>query len=194
MDGNILKYLAFVTVAECGSFTKTAKLLGYVQSSISKMIADLEAEWNVVLMERSRAGIQVTSEGMAMLPYARALLVSYRKAQEQAAALSGIAAGTIRIGTFSSVAAQWAPNIIRRFQEDYPGIRYELLLGDYPEIEQWIIEILEYLIPFLRSAATPIPLRSQCGCRGKRAAAYTHKSGAPQSTVSFLIFNRKGIE
>ena len=39
-----------------------------------------------------------------------------------------------------SVAAHWIPAIIRRFQSDYPGIRYELLLGDYDEIERWIFE------------------------------------------------------
>ena len=75
-----------------------------------------------------------------MLPYARELLNNYRKVQEQAAALSGLLTGLIRIGTFSSVAAHWMPPIIRRFQSDYPGIRYELLLGDYSEIEQWIAE------------------------------------------------------
>ena len=140
MDGNLQKYQAFITTVDCGSFTKAADILGYAQSSISKMIADLEAEWKIVLLERSRTGVQLTSDGMAMLPYARELLNSYRKVQEQAASLSGAATGIIRIGTFSSVAAHWIPAIIRRFQNDYPGIRYELLLGDYEEIERWIFE------------------------------------------------------
>jgi len=140
MDNNLQKYLAFVTTAECGSFTKAAQTLDYAQSSVSKMIADLEAEWSLTLLERSRAGVQLTSDGMAMMPYARELLDSYRRVQEQAAGLSGVTSGLIRIGTFSSVATHWMPNIIRAFQEDYPDIRYEMLLGDYEEIEQWIFE------------------------------------------------------
>ncbi len=48
--------------------------------------------------------------------------------------------GLIRIGTFSSVATHWLPNIIKVFQQDYPNIDYELLLGDYTEIEEWILE------------------------------------------------------
>lgn len=140
MDHNLQKYQAFITTVDCGSFTKAADILGYAQSSVSKMIADLESEWNIVLLERSRAGIQLTSDGMAMLPYARKLLNSYRKLQEQAASLSGMTSGIIRIGTFSSVATHWMPSIIQRFQRDYPGIKYELLLGDYEEIEHWIIE------------------------------------------------------
>lgn len=140
MDNNLLKYQAFITTVDYGSFTKAAYILGYAQSSVSKMIADLEKEWNIVLLERSRAGVQPTSEGLAMLPYARNLLDSYQKIQEQAASLSGITTGMIRIGTFSSVATHWLPAIIQRFQKDYPGIRYEFLLGDYDEIEQWIFE------------------------------------------------------
>lgn len=140
MDQNLQKYQAFIATVDSGSFTKAAYILGYAQSSVSKMIADLESEWQVVLLERSRAGVQLTSDGMAMLPYARELVNSYRKVQEQAASISGVATGIIRIGTFSSVAAHWIPSIIQRFQKDYPGIRYELLLGDYKEIEQWIFE------------------------------------------------------
>lgn len=140
MDQNLQKYQAFIATVDSGSFTKAADILGYAQSSVSKMIADLESEWQVVLLERSRAGVQLTSDGMAMLPFARELVNSYRKVQEQAASISGVATGIIRIGTFSSVATHWIPSIIQRFQKDYPGIRYELLLGDYKEIEQWIFE------------------------------------------------------
>lgn len=42
--------------------------------------------------------------------------------------------------SFSSMATHWLPNMIRKFQRDYPGIDYELLLGDYTEIEEWIAD------------------------------------------------------
>lgn len=45
MDKNLLKYLAFVKTVDTGSFTKAADSLNYAQSSISKMIADLEKGW-----------------------------------------------------------------------------------------------------------------------------------------------------
>lgn len=31
-----------------------------------------------------------------------------------------------------------ALDIIRAFQKDYPNIDYELLLGDYTELEEWV--------------------------------------------------------
>ena len=140
MDSGMQKYRALVQTVACGSFTRAAQALDYAQSSVSKMIADLEAEWGVTVLERSRAGVELTSDGIAMLPYVRELLDCYASLQEQAAALRGVQRGTIRVGVFSSVATHWMPNIIRAFQRDYPQIQYEMLLGDYREIEQWIGE------------------------------------------------------
>ena len=39
---SIVKYRAFLTAFECGSFTEAAKRLFYTQSAVSRMVADLE--------------------------------------------------------------------------------------------------------------------------------------------------------
>lgn len=140
MDMNIQKYMAFIQTVEYGSFTKAAEALNYSQSGISRMIHDLEKEWKVSLLERSRAGIRLTSDGLKLLPYAKSVCGEYQKLQMQVDELNGLQSGLIRIGTFSSVATHWLPNIIKEFQKDYPNIDYELLLGDYTEIEEWILE------------------------------------------------------
>lgn len=140
MDANIQKYMAFITTVEYGSFTKAAEVLHYSQSGISRMIHDLEEEWRVSLLERGRAGVRLTSDGLQLLPYVQNVCAEYQKLQEQVDAINGLETGLIRIGTFSSVATHWLPNIIREFQKDYPQIDYELLLGDYTEIEHWILE------------------------------------------------------
>ena len=140
MDSNLQKYQALLKTVEYCSFTKAAAVLGYTQSSVSKMIADLEQEWHVSLLERSRGGVLLTAEGMSLLPYAQSLVNDYRILQERVAELNGLQQGLIRIGVFSSVATHWMPKIIQAFQKDYPGIQYELLLGDYAEIENWIAE------------------------------------------------------
>lgn len=140
MDMSIQKYMAFVKTVECGSFTKAAELLNYSQSGISRMIHDLEKEWNVVLLERSKSGVRLTSSGQKLLPHAENVCREYEKLQSEVDELKGLKSGLIRIGTFSSVATHWLPNIIREFQKDYPNIDYELLLGDYTEIEESIQE------------------------------------------------------
>lgn len=140
MEMNILKYMAFIKTAEYGSFTKAAEVLHYSQSGISRMIGDLEKEWRVTLLERSRWGVSLTSDGSRLLARAQKLCEEYWKLQMEVDDLHGVQSGLIRIGTFSSVATHWLPNIIKAFQKDHPNIDYELLLGDYAEIEEWIAE------------------------------------------------------
>lgn len=137
---NIWKYTAFVKVVEYGSFTKAAGLLGYSQSGISRMINDLETEWGVSLLERGRSGVRLTSDGLKLLPQLRRICNEHELLMKQIEDLHDMKSGLIRIGTFSSVATHWLPNMIKRFQKDYPTIDFELLLGDYTEIESWILE------------------------------------------------------
>ncbi len=140
MDMNLQKYMAFLTTVEYGSFTKAADLLNYSQSGVSRMISDLEKEWHVTLLERDRTGVRLTSGGAKLLPRVRSVCEEYRKLQMEINELHDLQSGLIRIGTFSSAATHWLPNIIRAFQKDYPNIDYELVLGDYTEIEDWIRE------------------------------------------------------
>lgn len=137
---NIQKYLAFIKAVESGSFSRAAEILFYSQSAISRMVADLESEWKVTLLERGRSGLKLTAEGAQLLPYMRRLCDEYRNLSMEVDALNGLDSGMIRIGTFSSVATHWLPKVIKAFQKDYPNISYELLLGDYGSIENWIRE------------------------------------------------------
>lgn len=104
------------------------------------MIADLENELDLSLLERDRNEVTLTSDGEMLLPCARDVVNGCRKLMMQADSLKGLRSGMIRIATFSSTATHWLPNIIREFQKDYPAVDYELLLGDYEEIERWVQE------------------------------------------------------
>lgn len=155
-ENPLLKYLAFVKTAEKGSFTRTAQELNYVQSSVSKMVADLEQEWGMTLLERSKSGVCLTSAGAQLMPFLRKILNDHREMESQICRMNGIETGIVRIGTFSTVAIHWLPNLFAALQKDYPGIEYEMLLGDYDEVEQWIDE-------GLWTAAS-------CACRRERSS------------------------
>lgn len=49
---SIRKYIAYLKTIETGSITHAAAQLGYTQSAISRMIADLEDAWGVKLLTR----------------------------------------------------------------------------------------------------------------------------------------------
>ena len=140
MDTPLLKYKALATTADRGSFTRAARELDYAQSSVSKMIADLEQEWGMTLLERSRSGVQLTSAGAQVMPYLRRVLQEQRALEDQIHRMRGVETGIVRIGTFASVAIHWLPEVFAALQQDCPGLEFEMLLGDYDEVERWIVE------------------------------------------------------
>ncbi len=140
MDLYLQKYMSFVAAVETGSFTRAAEKLQYSQSGISRMIADLEKEWNVSLLERGKGGVKLTSEGSVLLPYAQKLIKDFERLQMEVDAIHGVQSGMIRIGTISSVATYRLPDIIAQFQKNHPKIEYEILMGHYSEIEEWLEE------------------------------------------------------
>lgn len=95
-------------------------------------------------VEHGRHGVKLTSDGLKPMPYVRRLCEAYENLRMQVDGLNGLnglnglQAVLIRIGTFSRAATHWLPGTIRVFQRDSPNIDYELLLGDYTEIEAWI--------------------------------------------------------
>ena len=70
-DGRIsmeLRHLAtFRTLATTLNFTQTAALLGYVQSSVSAQIQELEAELGVLLFDRLNRQVILTDERQRLL-------------------------------------------------------------------------------------------------------------------------------
>ncbi len=136
MNGQLARYRAFQEVARTNSFTEAAAALGYSQSAVSRLVSELEREWGVQLFERSRAGVSITNEGAQLLPAANALCQAEADFHAQVDRLHNLSSGLIRIGTISSTATHWLPRIISSFQSEYPGIRYELFLGDYSQLKE----------------------------------------------------------
>ena len=134
----VSKYEAFLKAAELGSLTRAAAELGVTQSAVSHMIGSLEEELGFSLLKRGRTGARPTAEGERVLPAIRGMLNSKEQLEQTAAAIRGLDCGTVRIGTFTSVAVHWLPGMIKRFQAAYPNVELKLMNGDYHDVEQWL--------------------------------------------------------
>lgn len=134
----IQKYLAYLKTVETGSITRAANELGYTQSAVSRMIADLEENWGVPLLTRNRSGIEVSSEGAQLLPILRGIVKGQEDLHFAVGELHGLQSGLIRVGAFTSMATGWMPLMIRSFHETYPNIRFQILNGEYNQIATWL--------------------------------------------------------
>lgn len=132
------KYEAFAKVVECGSLSAAADALGYTQSGISHMISSLEASLGFRILDRSRSGAALTDSGRRIFPAVRAMLDNQERLMQIVSEIHGLSAGTVRIGTFTSVAVHWLPEMIKEFGRDYPKIEFKLLSGDYSDVEGWL--------------------------------------------------------
>lgn len=132
------RYLALQKIIETGSFSKAAEEMGYSQSAMSQMIASLEQETSIKLINRFRTGARLTLEGEELYPQVEKLIYQYASLQEKVKEIKGLETGTIRMGTLASISAHWLPNLLKEFQEQYPGVEFVIHQGDYTSIYEWI--------------------------------------------------------
>lgn len=132
------KYEAVLRIVERGTFAQAADDLGYTQSALSQMVASLEAELGFKVLERSRSGSRLTPEGERLLPLVEQTVAAERSLRERADEINGLETGVVRIGTISSISTHWLPSLIRRFEQEHPGVRFVLHQGDYSLIPDWI--------------------------------------------------------
>ncbi len=133
------KYGVLLEVAECGSISAAAVRLGYTQSAVSRMIAELEAECGFQLIKRSKSGSQLTAEGLMLISPIRNMLNANERLAQTIEQINGRRRDRVRVGMFSSVAVHWAPELIGSFNAEYPDIEVSIFDGLYHEIESKIL-------------------------------------------------------
>lgn len=126
---DIKKWEALLASVDSGSFTAAAHKLGYTQSGLTHMMNRLESEIGFKLLSRGRNGIRLTQTGEELLPKIEALLQANAELFESIRDHDKSKSQTIRIGTYSSIARNWLPQISRKFYANYPDVHLEIHCG-----------------------------------------------------------------
>lgn len=103
--------LTLLTLAEAGSESAAAEVLGIGQSSVSRRLATLQRSSGEPLTQRTATGSKLTAAGERLLPYARELRASLTAA---ARLLAADAAGplALRFGLTSELAPRFAGPLV----------------------------------------------------------------------------------
>jgi len=123
----------FIAVAEHESIRVAAEHVHVTQPAISRQIHDLEEELGFALFERTPRGLRLTSAGQAYLRDARAALNQLDVAARGAQRISAGVQGYLRLGFVEN--SGWdgiVPHVFRRFQEEVPDVRIELVPMNTP--------------------------------------------------------------
>ncbi|MEV5241377.1 LysR family transcriptional regulator [Streptomyces cinnamoneus] len=132
---------AFVAIADTGSFTKAADLLGVSQSAVSHAMASLEAELRVGIMTRDRGGVDLTQAGQRIIEHARSALRNVEQIRLDAAAAAPRGADRrIVIGTSQSFSLQLLPRLITEFRARFQNLEIVLREGNDSKITEMLHE------------------------------------------------------
>ncbi|MEU7317509.1 LysR family transcriptional regulator [Streptomyces sp. NPDC007083] len=121
-----LKHLeTFLVVARHLHFTRAARELGYVQSSVTAHVQALEAELGVALFERPGRRVTLTESGRELCGHARVLLGQAEQARD---AVRGAGEdpdqmrGTLRLAAPESLCAHHLPPVLSAMRTRFPRL------------------------------------------------------------------------
>jgi DNA-binding transcriptional LysR family regulator len=117
----------FRIVAEQGNIARAAEIAHLAASAISKRISDLEHDLDVVLLERGRNGVVLTTTGRALLAHVRSINDLTERLTTELSTFASGAKGLVRIAANPSSITQFLPPVLARFSARHPQIRIELL-------------------------------------------------------------------
>ncbi|MFC9538662.1 LysR family transcriptional regulator [Lysinibacillus sp. NPDC056959] len=153
---DIKQLQTFLTASETLSFTQTAQLLDYAQSSITAQIKSLEEELGVVLFERLGKRITLTEEGQRLQQYAQKMLdlnVEMKKAvlNEQTQAV-------LKIGAQESQCVYRLPSVLQQFQKSHPQVKIIFKPVHTTEIAKDLLQSGNLDIAFITDAYKETPM------------------------------------
>ena len=109
-------------IADGGSFTAAAHLLGSSQPAISQMVRRLEDRVGTVLVERTGRSVRLTEAGEVLARHAAPVLSAIDAAEDEIAALKGLSSGRVRLMAFPSASATLVPKALAHVKAAHPGV------------------------------------------------------------------------
>ncbi|CAO3357861.1 LysR family transcriptional regulator [Azospirillum palustre] len=130
MDNRAGEMMVFVRVVEAGSFSEAARLMLMTPSTVSKLIARLEARLGVRLIERSTRRLALTEEGQFYYERSQKLLGQLDETEQQIAHGGAEAEGIVRVTSSVSFGTTALEALLPAFFEAYPKVIVDLSLSD----------------------------------------------------------------
>lgn len=132
LDISLLRCL--LHVAATGSMTAAANRLHMTQGAVSQQVKRLEEALNLVLLERGKNGVRLTSDGERLLPKARKLLDLHDDLL--ATMREPDLAGQLRIGVPHDLIGTHLPPILQSYTRRHPNVNLSLLTGSSVELRK----------------------------------------------------------
>jgi DNA-binding transcriptional LysR family regulator len=121
---------SFLAVVDAGSVSAAARATQGHQPTMSRHLAELEAQLGVALFERTGRGVRPTAAGLAVLPAARQMKGAAEALARVVTSGREATQGTVRVAASQVVATWLLPPLIAEFQRAEPEIAIELVASN----------------------------------------------------------------
>ncbi len=136
MDIRQLRY--FIEIAEARSLCAAARKIGVAQPSLSQHLINMEQELGVRLVDRSRRGSELTSEGKVLLRHAREICVSLDRCVDDIRGMGRVVQGAVRLGLPPSVSMMMSVPLAETVRVEAPNVRLQTSEAMSGFIKAWV--------------------------------------------------------
>jgi DNA-binding transcriptional LysR family regulator len=121
----------FIGVVRAGSFSQAAADAGLSPQAVSKAVRQLEDHLGVRLFHRTTRSLSLTEEGERLFELANPGLRLLDEALDHVQNSRKDMDGVIRVAAPTSFGNHMLVPLVRDFQEQYPGVQFDLLMEDH---------------------------------------------------------------
>ncbi|MDR5653260.1 LysR family transcriptional regulator [Ruixingdingia sedimenti] len=130
----------FTAIAECGSITKAAALMGIAQPSLSEAVARLERELDVALVVRTGRGIVLTDAGAALAEHGQSILAAVDAAMFDVRQRGQNLRGRIALGLPAIITSLLGVPVAETVAHQNPDIKLRINEGTSLVILDWLAQ------------------------------------------------------
>jgi DNA-binding transcriptional LysR family regulator len=122
--------MIFAAVVKAKSFSEAARRLKMPLASVSRRVADLEAELGVRLLERSTRSLRLTEVGAEVLQYADQSLEICEAVDSIVSNHKATVSGVLRLSAPPNVSESLLTPLLCAFRVSYPNVRVQALITE----------------------------------------------------------------
>ena len=177
---------SFLAVLDAGSLMGAARKLGAQQPTLSRHVAELEAQLGAPLFERTGRGVLPTAAALAIADAARQMEVGADTLARTLMRQRETTSGTVRITTSEVAASYLLPPVLAQLQLAEPGIQIELVGSN--QISNLLRREADIAVRMMRPAQSSLVARKLGDIPIKACAhsSYLQRAGTPRQPADLL--------
>ena len=177
---------SFLAVLDAGSLMGAARKLQAQQPTLSRHVAELEAQLGAPLFERTGRGVTPTAAALAIADAARQMESGADSLARALAVQSEATTGTVRITTSQVAANYLLPPVLAALQAEEPGIAIELVASN--QISNLLRREADIAVRMVRPAQATLVARKLADLPivACAHASYLQRAGKPSQPTDLL--------